>query len=89
MTKRKRISICILTKLLTASSARLFAALPVMLLAVLLSFSPYIVMQGAERDSLYTFRFLQGISLYLSAVSAGLHRLLKRTAVLCVNAATA
>lgn len=121
MTKRKRISICILTKLLTASSARLFAALPVMLLAVLLSFSPYIVMQGAERDSLYTFRFvpeqgmfyvpykensaelerlsallnsirkifLQGISLYLSAVSAGLHRPLKRTAVLCVNAATA
>ena len=58
MTKRKRISICILTKLLTASSARLFAALPVMLLAVLLSFSPYIVMQGAERDSLYTFRFV-------------------------------
>jgi len=58
MTKRKRISICILTKLLTASSVRLFAALPVMLLAVLLSFSPYIVMQGAERDSLYTFRFV-------------------------------
>jgi len=58
MTKRKRISICILMKLLAASSARLSAVLPITLLVVLLSFSPYTVMQAVERDSLYTFQFV-------------------------------
>lgn len=67
MTKRKRISICILMKLLAASSARLSAVLPITLLVVLLSFSPYTVMQAVERDSLYTFQFVpkQGM-LYIS-----------------------
>lgn len=67
MTKSKRISICILMKLLAASSARLSAVLPITLLVVLLSFSPYTVMQAVERDSLYTFQFVpkQGM-LYIS-----------------------
>lgn len=64
MTKRKRIFISILTKLLAASSARISAALPIALLTVFLSFSLSTAMQAAERDSLYTFQFVSGRGMF-------------------------
>lgn len=58
MTKRKRLSICILTKLPAAALARLSGALPIALLSVFLAFPPFMQLQAAVRDSLYTFCFV-------------------------------